>query len=106
MKSLILEKLPKDKLAEVQNKYLRPESCTNLVAPKINKQIWQQLGQETRNNDSAFQKAQALLLSGLYAVLQTCNSSSGQEKNVLTHAAVLLLSSNRVLNGGILFVQT
>ena len=98
VKSLLLEKLPKDKLAEVQNKYLRPENCTNLVAPKINKQVWQQLRQETRNNDSAFQKAQSLLLSGFYAVLQTCNSSSGQQKNVLTHAAVLLLSSNRELS--------
>ncbi|KAK2561756.1 hypothetical protein P5673_015136 [Acropora cervicornis] len=56
------------------------------------------LRQETRNNDSAFQKAQSLLLSGLYAVLQTCNSSSGQQKNVPTHAAVLLLSSNRELS--------
>jgi len=82
----------------VQNKYLRPENCTNLVAPKINKQVWQQLRQETRNNDSAFQKAQSLLLSGLYAVLQACNSSSGQQNNVLTHAAVLLLSSNRELS--------
>ena len=54
VKSLLLEKLPKDKLEEVQNRYLRPENCTNLVAPKINKQIWQQLRQETRNNDSAF----------------------------------------------------
>ena len=98
VKSLLLEKLPKDKLAEVQNKYLRPENRTKLVAPTINKQIWQQLRRETRNNDSAFQKAQSLLLSGLYAVLQTCNSSSGQQKNVLTHAAVLLLSSNRELS--------
>ena len=98
VKSLLLEKRPKDKLVEVQNKCLRPENCTNLVAPKINKQVWQQLCQETRNNDSAFQKAQSLLLSGLYAVLQTCNSSSGQQKNVLTHAAVLLLSSKRELS--------
>ena len=98
VKSLLLEKLPKDKLAEVQNKYLRPENCTKLVAPTINKQIWQQLRRETRNNDSAFQKAQSLLLSGLYAVLHTCNSSSGQQKNVLTHAAVLLLSSNSELS--------
>ena len=98
MKSLLLEKLSKNKLAEVQNKYLTSENCTNLVAPKINKQVWQQLRQETRNNDSAFQKAQSLLLSGLHAVLQTCNSSSGQQKNILTHAAVLLLSSNRELS--------
>ena len=98
VKSLLTEKLTKEKLAEVQNKYLRPENCTNLVAPKINKQIWQQLRQETRKNDSAFQKAQSLLLSGLYAVLQLCNSANGDQWNVLTHTAVLLLSANRELN--------
>ena len=98
VKSLLTEKLTKEKLAEVQNKYLRPENCTNLVAPKINKQIWQQLRQETRNNDSAFQKAQSLLLSGLYAVLQLCNSANGDQRNVLTPTAVLLLSANRELN--------
>ena len=82
----------------VQAKYLRPENCTNLVAPKINKQIWQQLRQETRNSDSAFQKTQSQLISGLYAILQLCNDSSGEQKNILTHAAVLLLSANRDLN--------
>ena len=39
VESLLTEKLTKEKLAEVQNKYLRPENCTNLVAPNINKQI-------------------------------------------------------------------
>ena len=98
VKSLLNEKLPKGKLSEVQAKYLRPENCTNLVASKINKQIWQQLRQETRNTDSEFKKAQSLLISGLYAVLQMCNSSSGEQKNALTHTAVLLLSANRDLN--------
>ena len=45
----LLKEVTKEKLAEVQNKYLRPENCSNLVAPKINKQIWQQLRQEIRN---------------------------------------------------------
>ena len=98
IKSLLNEKLPKEKLSEVQAKDLRPENCTNLVAPKINKQIWQQLRQETRNTDCAFQKVQSLLISGLYAVLQMCNSSSGEQKNALTHTAVLLLPANRDLN--------
>ena len=93
VKSLLTKKLTKGTLAEVQNKYLRPENCTNFFAPKINKQIWLQLRQETRNNDSAFQKAQSLLLSGLYAVLQLCNSANGDQINVLTHTAVLLLSA-------------
>ena len=83
VKSLLTEKLTKEKFPEVQNKYLRPENCTNLVAHKINKQIWQQLRQETRNKDSAFQKAQSLLLSALYAVLQLCNSTNEDQRNVL-----------------------
>ena len=57
MKGLLSEKLAKDKLAKVQNKYVRPDNCTNLVAVKINKQVCQQLRQETKNNDLAFQKA-------------------------------------------------
>ena len=98
MRSLLTEKLTKEKLAEVQNKYLRPENCTNLVEPKINKQIWQQLRLETRNNDSAFEKAQSLFLSGLYAVLQLRNSANGDPRNVLTQTAFLRLSENRELN--------
>lgn len=47
--SLLNEKLTKEKLGELQSKSLRPKSCSSLVAPKINKQIWQQLRQETRN---------------------------------------------------------
>ncbi|CAB3986867.1 Hypothetical predicted protein [Paramuricea clavata] len=67
---LLTEKLTKEKLEPVQDKYLKPENCENLVAPKINKPIWQQLKQETKNTDSTFQKIQQLSLSSLYAVLQ------------------------------------
>ena len=49
MQSLLNEKLPKEKLDAVQKEYLRPENCTNVAAPKINKQIWQQLKQDTKN---------------------------------------------------------
>ena len=71
---LLTEKLTKEKLEPVQQKYLRPGNCKNLVTPKINKPIWQQLKQETKNTDSVFQKIQQLLLSSLYAILQVCNS--------------------------------
>jgi len=71
--SLLSEKLAKDKSAEVQNKFLRPENCTNLVAPKINNQVWQQLRQETKNNESAFQKVQSIQQSS--CCLQIANQS-------------------------------
>ena len=45
---LLTEKLTKENLEPVQDTYLKPENCENLVAPKINKPIWQQLKQETK----------------------------------------------------------
>jgi hypothetical protein len=85
--SLLKEKLSKEKILEVQNKY-----------PKTNKQVWQQLKQETRNTDSTIQRAQSYLMSGLQAVLQVCNITAGKDKQMLTHAIVSLLTANRDLN--------
>ena len=81
-------------MAHLQETYLRPHNCRYLISPKINKQIWQQLRQETRNSDSAFQKAQGFLMTGLYAILQICRN----DKGILIHAVVLLMSANRELN--------
>ncbi|CAB4009624.1 Poly P3 [Paramuricea clavata] len=54
--------------------------------------------QETRNTDSALQKTQGLLISGLCAVLEVCNVSDGDKKSKLAHAAVLLSTANREFN--------
>ena len=102
---LLTEKLTGEKLEPVQQKCLRRENCENLVTPKINKPIWQQLKQETKNTDSALQKIQQLLLSSLYAILQVCNSLSSSQNTehhnnimMLTHSIVLSLAANRELN--------
>ena len=76
----------------------------DLVAPKIDKPIWQQLKQETRNTDSVFQKFQQLYLSSLYAVLYVCNRLSNMHNiednekiTMLTHSIVLVLATNQEL---------
>ena len=74
----IVNTLLNEKLNELQSKYLRPDNCSNIGAPKTNEQIWQQLRQETRNSHSSFYKAQSLLMSGLYGILQMCNGSAVQ----------------------------
>ena len=84
MQSLLNEKLPKEKLDAVQKEYLRPENCTNVVAPKINKQIWQQLKQGTKNRDSALQKIQTTMMSSLYAILQVCRTFQAASKEMTT----------------------
>ncbi|KAK3731169.1 hypothetical protein QZH41_005847 [Actinostola sp. cb2023] len=100
---LLKERLPKEKLAQIQEKYLRPENCANLVAPKVNKQVWSQLKPDTKNTDSSLQKLQSSMLSALYAILEVCNNmsktkASNDNLTSLTHAAVLMLSANRELN--------
>ena len=102
VKSLLLENFPKDKLAEVQNKYLRPENCTNLVAPKINKQVLARrqgtMTQHSRRHSLCCSQVYMLYVRHVIAQVESkSNSSSGEQKNILTHAAVLLLSSNREL---------
>ena len=49
MQSLVNDKLTKKTLDALQRDYLRPENCPDLVAPMSNKQIWQQLKQDTKN---------------------------------------------------------
>ena len=39
VKGLLNDKLPEQKFQEVQSQYVRPENCSNLVAPKVNKQV-------------------------------------------------------------------
>ena len=85
-------------MAHLQETYLHPDNCRYLISPKINKQIWQQLRQETRNSDSAFQKAQGILMTGLYAILQIGRNDKGIPMGHLIHAVVLLMSANRELN--------
>ncbi len=95
---LINDRVPKEKLDQSQDKYLRPENCPWLMPPKVNKQIWQQLRQETRNSDFAFQRALGFLMSGIYALLQLCNESKDTPRDTLIHMVVLLMSANREIN--------
>ncbi len=95
---LCTDHLPKTKLDEVLEKYARPDNCTLLVAPKINKIVWQQLKQPVRTADGLRQKAQKLLLSAVCAILKACETVTGDVRTTLTHALVLAMSSNREIN--------
>ena len=89
---LINEKVPEEKLAHLQETYLRPNNCPYLISPRINKQIWQQLRQETHNSYFAFEKDQGFL------ICQICQNDESVPMDHLIHAVVLLMSANRELN--------
>lgn len=98
VKSLINDKLPKTKLDELTEKYSRPENCELLVAPKINRTVWNQLRENTRKADNGMQKCQKMFISSMYAILQAYRLVSGAVRDNLVHALVLSLCGNRELN--------
>lgn len=95
---LINDKLPKAKLEELTDKYCRPENCNNLVAPKTNKAVWNQLKDQTKKLDTGMQKCQKLFLSSVYAILQAARTATGDMKTQLIHSIVLIMSGNREMN--------
>ena len=62
---LLQNLLPKTKLDELVTKYPRPENCQSLVAPKINKMVWQKLKPDARTTDGSMQRCQKLFISAI-----------------------------------------
>ena len=98
VEELVKGKLPKTKLEELFTKYPRPENCTVLVSPKVNRAIWNQLKQSSKASDKAMQKAQQCFVSSMYAMIAACEKATDELKPVLTHALVLALAGNRESN--------
>ena len=98
IRKLVTNQLPKAKIEELLQKYPRPGNCDLLVAPKVNKVVWQQLKQGTRTADSSMQKCQKLFIPSIYAIIQPCEKTTGEVKTTLIHALVLALSGNKKLN--------
>ena len=95
---LCKDQLPKAKLDEVLEKYLRPENCATLVTPRVNKVVWQQLNQAVRTTDNAMQKCQKFLLASVYAILQACEQATREARPPLIHALVLAMAGNQEIN--------
>ncbi|XP_031574346.1 uncharacterized protein LOC116308113 [Actinia tenebrosa] len=94
VEELVKEKLPKSKLDDLMSKYLRPENCKLLV----NRAVWNQLSQNTKATDRAFQKSQQYFITAMYAMMSACEKATGEMKSVLAHSLVLALAGNRELN--------
>ena len=91
---LLKEGLSKDQISTINQKYLKPENCPFLEAPKVNNLLWNQLKQEPKNLDTSLQKGQGFLISALYTMITVCNDLAQNHNDVkslttLTHALVL-----------------
>ena len=98
IEGLINNKLPKEKIDGLTEKYPRPENCKLLVVPKTNRAVWNQLKDATKKADMGMQKCQKLFMTAMYAILEASRGACGTIKANLIHALVLILSGNRELN--------
>ena len=64
-------KLTPNKLTEKQEKYLKPENCKKLAAPKVNKTIWAKLDRDVKSRDIKYSKPQQMLATAGRAIAQS-----------------------------------
>ena len=55
------------------NKYLRPESCTGLLVPKANPEIWPTIKPRIRSIDVKLQRLQNLMIKAALPVIKVAN---------------------------------
>ena len=64
-------KLAMNKIKEKQDKFLRPENCKTLVAPRVNKAIWSTLTRDVKSKDIRLTQPQQILATAGRAILQS-----------------------------------
>lgn len=81
----ITSKLEEKKLSDICDEILRPENCDNLVVPKVNPTIWDNLNPKTRSLDLKIQRCQKPLIKGLAALVTSYDGRelSEMEQNIL-----------------------
>ncbi|XP_072166574.1 uncharacterized protein [Diadema setosum] len=75
--------------------YPAPSSCPNLLVPKVNPVIWDNVTQTTRSRDVKLQRVQKSLTRGLCAFLQTLPTDLNE---VQQDALALLCNANYEMN--------
>ena len=70
-----------EKLDKILEKFAPPENCNNLVVPKVNEELWYDLGKFPRSNDLAMQNIQKYLIGGMSAVTAVLNDIVSSRQN-------------------------
>ncbi|XP_067031368.1 uncharacterized protein [Acropora muricata] len=60
----------KEQFSSIQKKYLRPENCDFLKAPRVNPELWDDLQDKTRSRECSFQSFQKNLIKEVTPVVQ------------------------------------
>jgi len=60
----------KEQFSSIQKKYLRPENCEFLKAPRVNPELWDDLLDKTKSREGSFQSFQKNIMKGVTPVVQ------------------------------------
>lgn len=87
---LLSSKLEEKHLTETMDKYPQPRNSNNLLVPKVNPLMWENVLSKTRSLDLKLQRCQKPLVTGLIAMVK---SFEGNEPSEVQQDAVALLSN-------------
>jgi len=71
----------KEQFSLIQKKYLRPENCDFLKAPRVNPELWDDLQDKTKSRECSFQSFQKNLIKGITPVVQLASKVVDAKKS-------------------------
>ncbi|XP_028415797.1 uncharacterized protein LOC114539372 [Dendronephthya gigantea] len=75
------KKPAKEQFQSIQRKYLRPENCEFLKAPRVNRELWDDLHDKTKSPEVFFQAFQRNLIKGVIPVIMLTNKMVNAKKD-------------------------
>ena len=92
---MLSERLGMENMTTLMDKYVPPNNIPNLVVPKVNPLIWDNIPAKTKSRDLRLQKLQKPLIKGLIAVTNLMKEKSSPEQE---EALALLAHANYEVN--------
>ena len=71
----------KEQFSLIQKKYLRPENCDFLKAPRVNPELWDDLQDKTKSRECSFQSLQKNLIKKITPVVQLASKVVDAKKS-------------------------
>ena len=86
-------KSSKETMGEIAKQYYRPENCTYLKVPRVNKEIWDAMNKNAHSSDLALQEIHTYMAHGLIPIVsladQLANSKDFDVQKNKVHAVRL-----------------
>ncbi|CAC5401723.1 unnamed protein product [Mytilus coruscus] len=66
-------KSSKDCITEITKRHLRPDNCSLMVVPKVNKEIWENIPRQAHSSDVYLQEVRKSMMAGMVPIVNLAN---------------------------------